>query len=154
MRESLIRLKPKGAGKLHWRQMTTRDKRKTIQVIGNLDETPFVVVAEPVSHVLSEERARRKCLEVLLFILERQGVDRYVLESRTVAQDRKDMQCLAYLRTSHQLRSIRLDHVRGADEPCLWLPDQILGAYGDSRAMELDFSDFLEQHVLDEIVMY
>lgn len=150
-REVLKKIKPSGANKLHWRQMTSKDKRKAMATIGTLDSLSFIIASEQINQT-SGERARRKCLERLLPLLEQHGVNTLILESRTDAQDQRDRQLLSYMRTSHILTSIRLNHIRGADEPCLWLPDQILGAYGDTHTGEMDFSDFLNERVLDEVI--
>ncbi|WP_172144083.1 hypothetical protein [Bifidobacterium panos] len=117
----------------------------------SLESLSFIIAAEQMS-TINDERARRKCLERLLQLLEQHGVDRLVLESRTASQDARDRHLVSYLYTSHVLRSIRLDHVRGDCEPCLWLPDQILGAYGDTKSGEMDFATFLNEKVLDEII--
>lgn len=151
VRELLRGIKPSDANKLHWRQMTSKDKRRSLAAIASLDSLSFVIAAEQ-SNGHRSERARRKCLERLLPLLESQGVQSLVLESRTDAQDERDRRLLSYMRTRHVVSSIKLDHVRGAAEPCLWLPDQILGAYGDTRVGEMDFSDFLDRCVMDEVI--
>ncbi|KAB8288519.1 hypothetical protein [Bifidobacterium avesanii] len=149
-RNTLMRIKPRNAGKLHWRQMTTRDKSASMEAIASLDTLSFIIVAEQADGV-NDERARRKCLERLLRLLEAQGITMLTLESRTPIQDKRDRQYVAYLHTNHTLHAIKLSHAIGADEPCLWLPDQILGAYGDTRSHESDFSGILERITLEDV---
>ncbi len=42
--------------------------------------------------------------------------------------------CRAPHRRSNVIGSLALSHVYGSDEPRLWVPDQVVGAYGDSLA--------------------
>ena len=46
--------------------------------------------------------------------------------------DKRDRDCLLHLRRSKAVSTIEMEHVPGEDDPRLWLPDQILGAYGDA----------------------
>ena len=56
--------------KLHWRDMTPSEKRKSIPIIERLALSHIVVAAIPLDGSVSSERARRKCLELLLPVLE------------------------------------------------------------------------------------
>lgn len=139
------------AKKLHWRDLTNRRKRQSIDFIQQIGPLSIVIAAEE-SSVHKDERARRKCLERLLPVLESYEISTLVLESRTLPQDQRDLEHLAQMRTRHLVRTIRMDHIRGSAEPCLWIPDQVLGAYGDTKTGKLDFSEFLRENVLDEII--
>lgn len=57
------------------------------------------------------------------------AVTRVVFESRGAADDQRDMKMVQSLRASRTITSgMRVDHVRGAQEPLLWLPDAVCGA--------------------------
>lgn len=151
VRQSMRVILPEHSKKLHWRDLTDRRKRQSIDFIQRIGPLSIVIAAEE-SSIHKDERARRKCLEQLLPVLESYGVNTLVLESRTPSQDQRDLEHLAQMRTRHLVKTIRMDHMRGSTEPCLWIPDQVLGAYGDTKTGELDFSDFLRKNVLDEII--
>ena len=129
--EALEQAKSKGAVKLHWRSMTDSQKAHSVAAISSIEHQTTIVAASPLVGV-KQERARRKCLESLLVKLEGMGVDVLTLESRREPLDGRDRDCLLYARRANAVRSIDIAHVVGADDPRLWLPDQILGAYGES----------------------
>ena len=80
------------------------------------------------------ERARRKCMEVLLPILEARGVNNLVCESRDEHQDVLDFQFVQALRSRKIITPrLRVDSVSGRSDARLWIPDQILGAIGDQQ---------------------
>lgn len=123
---------PKGAGKLHWRDMGARTKACSIERIAAFDAVHIVVMARDL--VLGkQERARRKCLETMLLSLEAIGVSRYVLESRGRSKDKLDVALLLSMRAKGLCGSIDLTHEIGRSESRLWIPDQVLGAYGDAH---------------------
>lgn len=83
-------------------------------------------------------------METLLPVLEREySVDRLVLERRDKAQDARDIRFIDALRSRRFIDSIRVDLVAGAADARLWLPDQLLGSYGDWRAGEHQYDGFL-----------
>lgn len=124
-------IKPKGATKLHWRDLTDRLKNESLREIAAIrDQTTTIVSATPLPKK-KQERGRRKCLEVLLPELERKGVATLVLESRMLELDKRDIEMLQVMRTRKLVTAIRLEHARANEDMRLWIPDQILGAYGD-----------------------
>lgn len=78
-----------------------------------------------------QERARRKCLEALLFTLEDWGCGQLILEAREERDNKRDIALLLAMRAKHQIGDIIIRHQLGSVNPLLWLPDQIVGAYGD-----------------------
>ncbi|MBQ9043968.1 MAG: hypothetical protein IJ111_14285 [Eggerthellaceae bacterium] len=108
-------------------------KEKSLAAICALDFKATLVQTEPVDSA-KQERARHKCLTRILPLLESRGVELFVLESRGKALDKRDVKLLDGLKGSRIVSTIRLEHVRGSDEPRLWVADQVLGAYGDARA--------------------
>ena len=82
-RQRLALLKPKGARKLHWRDMRPSLRGKVVDAMAAMDIDHVIVAAVPMSQWNTAERARRKCLERLLPLLETEyNVDTLVLERR------------------------------------------------------------------------
>ena len=131
-RQRLALLKPKGARKLHWRDMRPSLRGKVVDAMAAMDIDHVIVAAVPMSQWNTAERARRKCLERLLPLLETEyNVDTLVLERREISQDRND------------IRPIRVELCAGETDARLWLPDQLLGAYGDAQAGTGRYDEFL-----------
>ena len=117
--------------KLHWRDMTPSEKRKSIPIIERLALSHIVVAAIPLDGSVSSERARRKCLELLLPVLEYEyGVNRLVLEARESHQDDRDLDFARGIRSRHIIETLRVDFKPGNEDARLWIPDQVLGALG------------------------
>ena len=79
-RQRLALLKPKGARKLHWRDMRPSLRGKVVDAMAAMDIDHVIVAAVPMSQWNTAERARRKCLERLLPLLETRdftGQERY-----------------------------------------------------------------------------
>lgn len=127
-------LKPKGARKLHWRDMRPSLRGKVVDAMAAMDIDHVIVAAVPMSQWNTAERARRKCLERLLPLLETEyNVDTLVLERREISQDRNDIRFIDGLRSRRFIGPIRVELCAGETDARLWLPDQLLGAYGDAR---------------------
>lgn len=134
VRRRLLPAVRKGVRKMHWRDMTPKEKRKSIQLIDALSIPHIVVEAAPLDGTIHPERARRKCLECLLRVLEQEyGVTRLVLEAREASQDRRDLECVMGFRRSHLINELRVDFAPGPSDARLWIPDQVLGLIGDMR---------------------
>lgn len=129
--EPLLMVKPKYASKLHWRDMTYHLQAKSLSALSRIEHATTIVVGAPLPKK-KQERGRRKCLERLLPELESSGVKFFVLESRGNQKDRKDIELLLSMRRKGLINNIEISHERAENEPKLWIPDQILGAYGDS----------------------
>ena len=128
--ESIYKSLPGGPRKLHWRDMSRRRQRDSLGALSEIERVDVVVIASPLIG-RKQERARRKCLQVLLPALEARGVEHLVLESRRAESDRRDLDYVEYAKGSHFVDSIRVEHKFGADEPRLWVADLVLGAMGD-----------------------
>lgn len=123
-------IKPKGAAKLHWRELADKLKRESLQAVADLDNLTVMVTCSPLPKK-KQERGRRKCMERLLPELECRGVGLLTLESRVLQMDHKDIDMLQALKSKGAVPDLRLNHAHASDEPRLWVVDQILGAYGD-----------------------
>ncbi|HJG47073.1 MAG TPA: hypothetical protein K8V62_11955, partial [Corynebacterium variabile] len=69
-----------------------------------------------------------KCLEQLYFELEQMKVTELTLESRLAVQDRRDTLHLVAMQDRGLARELHLQHLRGGEDPVLWVPDIMLGA--------------------------
>ena len=143
-------LLPKGAKKLHWRDIGPKVQKNALASIAELGTRSTIVVASPIVPQ-KQERARRKDLEVLLPLLESEKVDLLVMESRFPAADAKDKALFRSLQKKGLVDSIKLRFANPEHEHRLWIPDQILGAFSDSseglRSAEIwrqEWSDLCE----------
>ena len=122
---------PRGATKLHWRDLGVKAQRESLARISELKSKSTIVIASPIDPH-KQERARRKNLEALLPILEDEEVAKLIMESRFPAADAKDAALYRSMRKKGFISTIELDFADPAKEHRLWVPDQILGAYSDT----------------------
>ena len=128
--DAFASVKPKGAAKLHWRDMPVRLQTSSLEALASVAHSSTVIVGAPLDGV-RQERGRRLCLQTLIPILEGRGINLLAMESRNPTLDQRDVELLDALRKRGHAGPIRLEHVRGEADVRLWVPDQILGAYGD-----------------------
>lgn len=150
VQQSLGSIKPKHAKKLHWRDMRDSLKRKSIDRIHSMDDTHVIVVGTPLER-MRPDRAREKCLQRLLFQLSQMNVSTLILESRAPSQDKRDVAALFHLQRSGACLGMRVEHLPGDKDARLWIPDQVLGAYGDQRTGKQDYAYFLDGLKIIEI---
>lgn len=122
---------PKGASKLHWRDLGVKAQRESLSRIAELGSESTIVIASPIDP-RKQERARRKDLETLLPLLEGMGIAKLIMESRFPAADAKDMALYRSMRKKGLINAIELAFASPEEEHRLWIPDQILGAYSDA----------------------
>jgi hypothetical protein len=119
--------------RLHWRDEEGPRRTKIAEAIGGLDLTATVVIGTPLAKS-KQERARRKCMEILLPHLEAIGVTRVVMEERTSSLVAADRKMLTAVRGKRLITdALRVEMGRPKDEPMLWLPDAVAGAFGAAR---------------------
>ena len=53
------------------------------------------------------------------------------MQSQLGTRDKRDRELLVSMRRKSETIEFGLEHVPGKSEPLLWVPDQILGAYGE-----------------------
>ena len=118
----------KGQRRLHWRDEDDRRRAALIAAVAELRPRGIVVVGREMDP-RHQERARRKCIEQLLWGLAARGVPEAVFERRHPELDRKDLQMINVLRIQRVLPTwLRVSWQHPASEPLLWLPDVIAGA--------------------------
>ncbi|ROQ17858.1 MULTISPECIES: hypothetical protein [unclassified Curtobacterium] len=89
-----------------------------------------------------EERARAVCLERLGWELARHDVSLLTLESRASALIARDLRVVEALRGRRVIpKTLRVEHGDPRNEPMLWLPDQLLGMFGEAMTTGKPFSD-------------
>jgi RNase H-fold protein (predicted Holliday junction resolvase) len=119
--------------RLHWRDEEAPRRTKIAEAIGGLDLAATVVIGTPLAKS-KQERARRKCLEALLPNLEAMGVTRVVMEERTRSLVEADRKMLTAVRGKRLItNALRVETARPKEEPMLWLPDSVAGAFGAAR---------------------
>lgn len=128
---ALAELKPPSAAKLHWRDMGHKAQRRSLEIISELDLTGTVAIARPLDGK-RQERARRKCLEKLISSLEEAGGRSLVLETRDDDLDQRDIDFVKGAKASMRIGSLTVVHANAATCPQLWIPDQLIGAMGDT----------------------
>lgn len=135
--------------------MTLSEKRRSIPVIEALSLPHIAIAATPLNGTVTSERARRKCLELLLPTLEKEyGISRLVLESRETSQDDRDLVFVRGLRSRRFISRLRVDFAPGFSDARLWIADQALGAIGDAQRGRQDFSSFLKTLDMRELDLH
>ncbi len=132
-REVLRSLVPKRQVRLHWRDDAPMHG-KVIDAIAASQVANVVVVGSPLDP-RNQERARRKCLERLLWELcKTWDASTVWLESRTASLNRKDMRLVDALRGQRALSArIRVEIELPSQEPMLWVADAIAGCVAAAR---------------------
>jgi len=132
-REMLQSIVPRPRQRLHWHDEDERTRAAAVDAIAGLNVVHIVVVRTRVDP-RRQERARRKCLERMLFELSGHGVSQAWFESRTQSLNQRDLEIFAALRGSGIITdNIRADFSRPRDEPLLWIPDVVAGAVAVAR---------------------
>lgn len=136
-----------GQIKLHWTDERTSRRRKIVETLSTIDSMQAVITHR--SELSKKtERYRRKCLEQMYFELSSMDIQSVTLESRQEAQNRKDIEHIVVLQGQGQGAGIRLQHVRGGDDPLLWIPDIVLGALNSVYLGEEQYWEQLHDKVI------
>jgi hypothetical protein len=128
LRSELRALTIRPGVRLHWVAESPKRRDLIAEAAGRMDIAAILTVGTPMERS-RQERARRCCLERLLYELDQIGVSEVRLESRAAAQDKRDLRLVDSARrkrlNSHEL-SVTI--ARPAAEPMLWLPEAVAGA--------------------------
>ena len=148
IRQMLRDLRFKNKPRLHWYEEDDARRHKIAVAIAACDATSLVVIASPMARN-GQERARRKCIERLLWQLyEMHQVGHVKFESRTQSQDRSDRHMVAAMRGSRTISSsIRIDFERPVAEPMLWIRDAVAGAVGIAQRGEPELQRVLGERL-------
>ncbi|WBQ05833.1 hypothetical protein [Kribbella sp. CA-293567] len=128
LRDAVRALREKKLVRLHWAMESAKRRDLIVHAIGELGVAAIVALGSPV-HRQKQERARRCCLECLLYELERFGVDQAWFETRAAVQDRRDLRLVDSAREKGLIsRQLSVGFAQPTQEPLLWLPDAVAGA--------------------------
>jgi hypothetical protein len=152
-REALRGLVRRRHGRLHWRDELPDQQEKIAVAIGAQDLAHVIVVGTPVDP-RRQERARRLCMQRLLFELDQLGIVQVWLESRHDSLNRRDVVMLDALRSNGAIsKVIRVDFGKPKDDPMLWVPDAVAGIVSLARrGRRMELRDALGKGV-DEIAI-
>lgn len=132
VREALYPLRLPGQVKLHWTDESDSRRRAIVEKIASIDSMQ-VIVTHRSAPSRKTERFRRKCLEQMYYELSDMQIQAVTLESRQEAQNKKDREHIVALQGQGQCVGLRIQHVRGGDDPLLWIPGAVLGALNSTR---------------------
>ncbi|EME51438.1 hypothetical protein [Amycolatopsis decaplanina] len=128
LRKVMFGMRAERTGKLHWNVLTDGQKRAVVKQVADFEELHLVAVGTPVP-ARRQERGRSLCMQRLVMELHALDVCLLVAEGRTTQLDARDVRTVQQSRFSlPQGSAFRVRHVRGADEPLLWIPDIVAGA--------------------------
>lgn len=156
IREELRPLLLPGQIKLHWTDERESRRRRIVSAIASLEPMNFIV-AHLSQRQAKTERFRRKCLETLYYELAGHEVYSVTLESRG-AQDKSDRAHIVALQGQGLNKGVRIQHLRGGDEPLLWIADAVLGSLNSAYLGEpahfeaLQDTIMVQQHTPDSLV--
>lgn len=133
LRSTLRSLVVKPRRRLHWRDEDNATRSKIISAIVKMDLHHVVIVRNAVDPK-RQERARRKCLERLLFELDCRQVKIVWLEHRSESLNKRDLDFIDTMRITGMITDqLRVTFSKPHDEPLLWLPDAVAGVVASSR---------------------
>ncbi|MFC3761831.1 DUF3800 domain-containing protein [Tenggerimyces flavus] len=143
VREAMDALRPPGRRKLHWYDLSGRNRLAVIKTIVELPAL-HVAVVRSVLPPERPDRRRRKCLNRLTHELENRRVTHIIAEAREPKNDLRERDYLNRLRVTGVVdEELRLVHQRGQLEPLLWAADAIAGAVVAARIDEPKYLELL-----------
>ncbi|MEV0613144.1 hypothetical protein AB0I81_07440 [Nonomuraea sp. NPDC050404] len=114
--------------RLHWRDENAKRRAQLVEAVALLQPAGIIVSGSGLDPK-RQERARRKCLECMLWELGDHHVVDVVFERRDSELDRRDHKLVEVLQGRHAMPPrLRLSWRSPMSEPLLWLPDIIAGA--------------------------
>ncbi|RVX43012.1 hypothetical protein EDD27_5679 [Nonomuraea polychroma] len=127
-RAELRALLLRGQLRLHWRDENDKRRAQLIEAVTALRPLGVIVAGTGLDS-RRQERARRKCMECLLWELGNHHVDDVVFERRHSELDQRDHEMVVILKGRHAIPPrLRLSWHHPEAEPLLWLPDIVAGA--------------------------
>ncbi|MEU4832269.1 hypothetical protein [Streptosporangium sp. NPDC023615] len=114
--------------RLHWREESVA---RQLVIAGSIARMPVesIVTVHIFDRELPYERARRLCLERLLYELDQAGVTAATVESRSPKLDHLDLLLVTGIRKARTLSvNLKATWLRPTEEPLLWAADAVAGA--------------------------
>lgn len=147
VREALYPLRLPGQVKLHWTDERDSRRRKIVDTLTSIDSMQAIITHRSAPS-RKTERFRRKCLEQMYYELSDMQIQDVTLESRQEAQNKKDREHIVALQGQGQCAALRIKHVRGGDDPLLWIPDAVLGAFNSIHLGQDQFWEPIQDKLL------
>lgn len=147
IREALYPLRLPGQVKLHWRDESNRRRMDIVEKIASIDSMQAIVTHRSTPS-RKTERFRRKCLEQMYYELSAMQIQAVTLESRQEVQNKRDREHIVALQGQGQCTNLRIQHVRGGDDPLLWIPDAVLGALNSTHLGKAQFWEPIQDKLL------
>jgi hypothetical protein len=153
IRDRLRALTLSRGGRLHWVDESSKRRDVIAAAIAGIDLAAIVTIGSPMDKT-KQERARRCCLERLLYELGLLGVSDVWLESRSATPDRRDLKLVDSARDKGLIpTNLKVDFARPRMESMLWLPDAVAGAVTAANLREprwmIAMSEVLTQHQVE-----
>lgn len=115
-------------GKTHWTEMDTLQRKQASDAVAAIEGLHIIAVGTPVPP-RRQERARARCLERLVSELHGYGVENLIMEARAPALNKRDVRTVIGARYALPTGTrFTIEHVKGAEEPLLWVVDVLAGA--------------------------
>jgi hypothetical protein len=131
--------------RLHWRDESASRRTKIADAVAALRLEAVAILGRPMI-AQKQERARRICLEALLFELDGRRISQVWLERRTPSLDEQDARLVKASRGRRVISSeLRVDMAEPEEEPMLWLADTVAGAVGAAEDGQTRWSHTLEE---------
>lgn len=130
------------SARIHWRHESDRVRQRVLQALQGVPGDVLAVVGVGLSGS-KQERARRLCMQALLFEMERSAVRTVILEQRTPSLNARDLLLVEALRGKRWLSpQVTVEFGDPEVEPALWVADVACGVIGalvegDTRWWEL-----------------
>jgi hypothetical protein len=120
----------------HWKDEGVEKRATMLALLGELDVGIFATIHHPVP-ATRQVAARHRSLTELLVVLDREGVDKLLIESRGL-QDLQDQQTVLDARRHGLIdRDIRY-RFGDKHDPLLWLPDAVAGLLSEAESRKTD----------------
>jgi hypothetical protein len=149
LRALLLRRQPR----IHWRDEQAARRERLAAAVGELELRRLVVVGTRLRPA-RQVRARRKCLERLLWRLADQRVNRVICEGRGPAGNRQDRQMIDALRTQGVIpKQLRVGWGDPYAEPLLWIGDIVAGAVTLAEAGNERYRKLLGEVTIDRFAL-
>lgn len=145
-RQAVLGAGAHGRHKRHWFHQDARMRASSVQLVCELARAAVLTSVHSPS-ATRPERMRRICLEALLPALHGCGVDAIIFESRGTRDDRRDLDLATSAPGIGQTMEARITHLRGRDEPLLWLADAVCGCLRAELNGEMAFMSTLESRL-------
>ncbi|NGN68445.1 hypothetical protein G5C51_31680 [Streptomyces sp. A7024] len=134
---------------MHWTKADAAQRDQLARTVAGFDGLHIVAVGAPV-RPRRQERARAHCLHRLVYELHSFGVEHLVMESRDAVLNARDIVTVQHARyTLPKDARFRVDHLVGAADPLLWVPDVVAGAVRAEKLGDARYRDILGERVVD-----